>query len=544
MVGLLNPAMFLPRRRQQPVATPVVFSERDLNRLSGADPRLRDLLIETERRASGQGIDLGVSEVMRSPERQAEMVASGLSQTYNSRHLNGTAADINIQNPDGSVNWDFEAYRPVADIAKRVAAEQGIPDFVWGGDWQSLRDGVHFQVGGRPSGNTSQQIGADTMAALGRPQGGLLSTSVSAMNAPPQEPARRSFWDNIPGLSDPDRRARLAIGLEGLTLNPNEGWMQSMQGGIDTRREDARMNETAQWLRSQPGGEQFAAYYEATGDTQGAFNAYLQSQQPQAAPQPIEINGQLVDPLTGAVVGDYRTAEVADPGYVMLTPAEIAATPGLDPARAYQRSPDNQITAVGGAPAVVNNINGGENAFSAETGKLLAQEANAVVQQGSVAQRSLGQLITLNDALADAPQGAEGAIAALAGKLGIKSEGSSNLELATSILAQLVPAQRPPGSGTMSDADLALFRQSLPQLINTPEGNAKILQTMQAIAQYDVARMAIARNMQLGDIDAREANDQYNALGNPLADFVTAPAAPSTAAPNEMTYNPATREFQ
>lgn len=87
-------------------------------------------------------------------------------------------------------------------------------------------------------------------------------------------------------LADPDRRARLAIGLEGLALNPNQGWMQSLQSGIDTRAEDRRMNQTAQWLRSQPGGEQFAAYFEATGDAQGAFQGYLQSQQPVAGPDP------------------------------------------------------------------------------------------------------------------------------------------------------------------------------------------------------------------------------------------------------------------
>lgn len=32
-----------------------------------------------------------------------------------------------------------------------------------------------------------------------------------------------------------------------------------------------------------------------------------------AAPAPIEVNGQLIDPRTGAVMGDYRTADVADP---------------------------------------------------------------------------------------------------------------------------------------------------------------------------------------------------------------------------------------
>jgi hypothetical protein len=89
-----------------------------------------------------------ITEGMRDAERQAQMVAEGKSQTQNSRHLVGNAVDIALMGPDGQPNWNFEDYRPIAETAKSVAAELGIPDFVWGGDWESLRDGVHFQVGG------------------------------------------------------------------------------------------------------------------------------------------------------------------------------------------------------------------------------------------------------------------------------------------------------------------------------------------------------------------------------------------------------------
>jgi hypothetical protein len=147
--------------------TPVDFNPRSVELLGAADPRLRDVLTETEKRARERGIEIQVSETKRDANRQAEMVAQGKSQTMNSRHLTGNAADIFIQNPDGSANWDFEAYGPVAAIAKEVAAEKGYDDLVWGGDWKTLKDGVHFQMGGAVvaggAGSASAGAGGGTM---------------------------------------------------------------------------------------------------------------------------------------------------------------------------------------------------------------------------------------------------------------------------------------------------------------------------------------------------------------------------------------------
>ena len=127
---------------------PVDFNARSLNYLAEVNPMLRDLMISVEDEAERRGIEFEISEGMRSRERQAQMVAEGRSQTMNSRHLTGNAVDIHLLNPDGSANWDFDAYRPVAEIFQQQAAAMGVPDPVWGGDWRTLRDGVHFQIGG------------------------------------------------------------------------------------------------------------------------------------------------------------------------------------------------------------------------------------------------------------------------------------------------------------------------------------------------------------------------------------------------------------
>lgn len=125
--------------------TPVEFNAASKARLAQVDPRLAELMTRVEAQHPNA---FQITEGMRDAERQAQMVAEGKSQTQNSKHLVGNAVDIALMGPDGQPNWNFEDYKPIAETAKSVAAELGIPDFVWGGDWKSLRDGVHFQVGG------------------------------------------------------------------------------------------------------------------------------------------------------------------------------------------------------------------------------------------------------------------------------------------------------------------------------------------------------------------------------------------------------------
>jgi hypothetical protein len=89
-------------------------------------------------------------------------------------------------------------------------------------------------------------------AALGQPQGGnmqpqgLLGT-MSTRNAPEEQ--RPPFFKN------PDFWDTLAIGLQGMTLNPNQALIQSAQERIGARREErqttAQRNATAAWLESQ-----------------------------------------------------------------------------------------------------------------------------------------------------------------------------------------------------------------------------------------------------------------------------------------------------
>lgn len=135
------------------MVTPIAFNPRSEALLAEVNPLLAALMRRVEARMPDA---FEITEGMRSPDRQRRLVAEGKSQTLNSRHLSGNAVDIAAMGPDGQITWDFDAYGPIAAVAKEEASAMGIPDFVWGGDWRTLRDGVHFQIGGPPAPATGQ----------------------------------------------------------------------------------------------------------------------------------------------------------------------------------------------------------------------------------------------------------------------------------------------------------------------------------------------------------------------------------------------------
>lgn len=181
------------------------------------------------------------------------------------------------------------------------------------------------------------------------------------------------------------------------------------------------------------------------------------------------------------------------------------------------------------APGTTVNVNGPNvDKFSEETGKVLAQEAAEVAKAGQAAQGNLRSLDRLDELLTAAPSGANASLRQFLGEFGIETQGLSDIQAAQALINKLVPEQRPPGTGPMSDADLALFKQSLPRIINTKDGNKAIIETLKKIAAYDVQRGQIARQLQLGQISPNEADAAWNALSNPLADFASGKRGPGT----------------
>ena len=117
------------------------FSERSKAKLQGVDPRLIKV---AELALQRSPFDFGITEGLRTAERQKQLVAEGKSQTLRSRHLLGRAIDFVVY-INGKPNWDLDNYQKVAQVFKQVAAEEGI-EIEWGGDWKTFKDGPHIQL--------------------------------------------------------------------------------------------------------------------------------------------------------------------------------------------------------------------------------------------------------------------------------------------------------------------------------------------------------------------------------------------------------------
>lgn len=117
------------------------FSSQSRRRMQGVHP---DLVRVMELAIRKSPVDFRITEGLRTPERQRELVRAGASRTLRSRHLTGHAVDV-VALVNGQVRYDWPLYPRIAKAVKDAAAELAVP-IVWGGDWPTLRDGPHFEL--------------------------------------------------------------------------------------------------------------------------------------------------------------------------------------------------------------------------------------------------------------------------------------------------------------------------------------------------------------------------------------------------------------
>lgn len=110
-------------------------------RLRGVHP---SLVAVVERAIQLSTVDFTVLEGLRTRDRQRELVTAGASRTMRSRHITGHAVDLGAM-VDGQVRWDWPLYYKIAGAMKTASLELNIP-IDWGGDWESFKDGPHYQL--------------------------------------------------------------------------------------------------------------------------------------------------------------------------------------------------------------------------------------------------------------------------------------------------------------------------------------------------------------------------------------------------------------
>lgn len=200
---------------------------------------------------------------------------------------------------------------------------------------------------------------------------------------------------------------------------------------------------------------------------------------------------------------------------------------GLDPSKAYQIGSDDKVQQIGGGGTTVNIDQKAEGAFDKKLAEKQAETFDTMATEGMNARADLSVIGELEGLLQGQGGTLTGISAALA-KYGIGGEGIDDLQAANALINKLVPTQRAPGSGSMSDRDVEMFRSSLPSLWNSPGGNEKIINVMKGLSQYKQAQGEIADEVLMGDMSRQEARRALRNLPNPLEEFRKGSGGPAT----------------
>ena len=179
---------------------------------------------------------------------------------------------------------------------------------------------------------------------------------------------------------------------------------------------------------------------------------------------------------------------------------------------------DFQLAQKKAGASQVNIDQKAEGAFDKKLAEKQAESLDTMATEGMNARADLGVIEELGTLMAGRGGTFDGISGALA-KYGIGGEGVGDIQAAQALINRLVPTQRQPGSGSMSDRDVELFTRSLPSLWNQPGGNERILSTMRGLAQYKQSQGDIAQRVMTGEIDRQTATKMLRELPNPLAGF-------------------------
>ncbi|MBO9099441.1 transglycosylase SLT domain-containing protein [Rhizobium sp. K1/93] len=238
----------------------------------------------------------------------------------------------------------------------------------------------------------------------------------------------------------------------------------------------------------------------------GAIESVGQFQKP-SAPVSVGEGSSLVDPQTGKVV--YRGPAKTPQSYQEF---QLAQQNGFAGSYAdWEKVKQPGVT--------VNNVPG-ENSTAKSAGEGLGKIFSTIFDGGQAAKQDKAQIGMLRSSLAQSPTGVLGALASTASDYGINvGPNADQVQVAKAVIAKMVPAQRVPGSGTTSDRDLAQFQAALPRLSGTTAGNATILDTLDALADFKSAQSDIVTRFYAGELDQKGAVKELQSLPDPYSAY-------------------------
>lgn len=326
----------------------------------------------------------------------------------------------------------------------------------------------------------------------------------------PMAPQQQRGGNRLMGVArnNPEVFLSLGAGLLGGRTGP-EQWSgglgamaQSMGAAREKQESKKEKNRTMEWLR-QNAPDYAGAVEQGVLSAGDAYKMTLEAKKPKQ-----------FDPTDD--IREYQFAQ----------------------SQGFEGSFQDFMTEMKRAGATNVSVSQGGGKFEEEFAKSDAKTLSDLYSSGLQAQRNITRIDQLDRTLASAPTGAQGALKLAAGQFGIQTEGLDDLQSAQALINSLVPEQRPPGSGPMSDADLELFKQSLPRIINQQGGNKAIIETMRGIAKYDAEGARIVQALRSGQIDRSQAFQMLQSRADPLAgvrgNMTGAPAMPTRQGPTDI----------
>jgi hypothetical protein len=202
-----------------------------------------------------------------------------------------------------------------------------------------------------------------------------------------------------------------------------------------------------------------------------------------------------------------------------LTPSPVPGDKNM-----YQRNRgSNELKPLNPQPFAVNVNNQAESKFKEKAGELQAKRFDELAGEATGAKQMQSDVAMLRDLGDKIKTGKIAEVKAVIGPyadaLGIKVEGLNEIQAFEAVLNRVAPQLRVKGTGAQSDFELRNFLKQMPQIGNTPEGNALIEKTMQGFIQNKLSAAEIASDALNDAIDRKEADKRLRELPDPMAEW-------------------------